>query len=201
MYRKQKSLAILQLLNKLTYRKILLINGWDELSKTLAIYTNKLVMMTSNELKKRSLKEKKLFDLVIVFSPTKSDLDFISKNINSDSMEMLCVANSKYTYNKKSVEQYQKSVNSKSDALDFSKIKQAVFEYEDCSHPMEYSVFPSIFNPELILSKEGLKYYRRYWSWKKSIMERRVFIYLFELICVKYLKCFSFLPIMILKVN
>ena len=107
MYRKQKSLAILQLLNKLTYRKILLINGWDELSKTLAIYTNKLVMMTSNELKKRSLKEKKLFDLVIVFSPTKSDLDFISKNINSDSMEMLCVANSKYTYNKKSVEQYQ----------------------------------------------------------------------------------------------
>tara|TARA_B100001142_G_C14295885_1_gene640816 strand:- start:34 stop:639 length:606 start_codon:yes stop_codon:yes gene_type:complete len=201
MYRKQKSLAILQLLSKLSYRKILLINGWDELGKTVAIYTNKLVMRTSDELKKRSLKEKTSYDLVIVFSPTKSDLDFISKNINSDSMEMLCVSNSKYTYNNKSVELYQKSLNSESDALDFSKIKQVVLKYENCSHPMEYSVFPSIYNPELILSRGGLKYYRRYWSWKKSIMERRVFIYLFELICVKYLKIFSFLPIKILKVN
>ncbi len=201
MYRKQKSLAILQLLSKLSYRKILLINGWDELGKTVAIYTNKLVMRTSNELKKRSLKEKTSYDLVIVFSPTKSDLDFISKNINSDSMEMLCVSNSKYTYNNKSVELYQKSLNSESDALDFSKIKKVVLKYDNCSLPMEYSVFPSIYNPELILSKGGLKYYRRYWSWKKSIMERRVFIYLFELICVKYLKIFSFLPIKILKVN
>ena len=201
MYRKQKSLAILQLLSKLSYRKILLINGWDELGKTVAIYTNKLVMRTSNELKKRSLKEKTSYDLVIVFSPTKSDLDYISKNINSDSMEMLCVSNSKYTYNNKSVELYQKSLNSESDALDFSKIKKVVLKYDNCSLPMEYSVFPSIYNPELILSKGGLKYYRRYWSWKKSIMERRVFIYLFELICVKYLKIFSFLPIKILKVN
>jgi len=201
MHRKEKSLAILQLLSKLSYREILLINGWDELSKTVAIYTNKLVMRTSNELQNRVTRERSSFDLVIVFSPTQSDFDFISENINSNNIEMLCVANSKYTYNKKSVEFYQKNINIESDALDFSKIKQNTIKYENFNCSIEYSAFPSIFNPELILSKTGLKYYRRYWSWRKSIIERRIFIYLFELVCVKYLKCFSFLPIKILKVN
>ena len=200
MSRNKKTSAILQLLSKLSYKEVLILNGWDDFNDSISIYTKKLVLKTSNDLKNINIQEKYSFDLVFAFSPTQSDFKFISKYIYQSEVEFICLSHSRYTYNKVAIDEYKSKTKRYDDLLGVSGIKKNIFKYLNCNSPLQYNIFPSIIEPELILTKAGFKLYRRYWSWRKGIQDRGLFSLMSEIILIKYFKCSFFAPLFIFKV-
>ena len=201
MHRQFKSAAIFQLLDKITYENVLIINGWQAMNSIIACHSNKIVHITNRDLPSDYEAITKDFDLVVAFSPNLKTLDYINQcNINSK-IEILIVHCASWTYGWRDAYQYRELAGISGEQRSTEINYQKTIKYFSLCKSLVYFPFPNIIEPELILPKFGFKNYRRYWSWSQFPKERSFVSILGEYIFIRILKSSFFCPFSVVKIN
>ena len=184
--------AILEILDEYCYEKALCINADEEIESALKVRCKSVM---SINIQKRSTLTNFVdgdFDLIISFSDNKSLISELS-NICNDNSEILIISHNLLSYN---------LTGQKIKIFD-RRLRGSFFyqlnKYFRSFSKLNYYPFPDIYKPEMILTKNGLNNYFRYWSWKqfsKSLLER-----FFEYLLVNIFRSPIFSPHIIVKLK
>lgn len=184
--------AILEILDEYCYERALCIDVDDEIESALKVRCKSVLSIdTQNSLTFTNLVDDE-FDLIISFSDNNSLISELRKVCN-DSSEILIVSHNLLSYNLSG-----QKINISNRRLRGSVLNE-LNKYFNNFSKLNYYPFPDIYEPEMILTKNGLKNYFRYWSWKqlsKSLLER-----FFEHLLVNIFKSPIFSPHIIVKLK
>jgi hypothetical protein len=189
---KSRQIAILELLDKCCFERVMLINSPIEIQRSLKNRSNELFLLKSKSVDKFKSNKKK-FDLIISFSCGNEALDLIEKIYSKDNCEILII------HKTNTILGLAKSLKFRIKSSNLFPLKN--IDRELVTHTIErYYAFPNIENPEMILTKEGFKdHYFRYWSWRRFHLV--TLFNLLEMLFIRYLNSAIFSNNLITKIK
>lgn len=183
-----KNIAILELIEKCFFDALLVIDVPRDLKELLQLRSDNFYSLESVKIDNFEIINKK-FDLIVSFSAHSKVIDILTEVYNKDSCEILIVCLESGSFNLKKFTYNPKS----SELLNIQrKFINSVIT--------RYYAFPNLNNPEMILTKEGLKdNYYRYWSWK--VIHIKTLLNLIEFLFIRFFNVVIFPKNLIIKIN